>query len=263
MGVLLCSLKPVARSGFRGASDAPRNGEEPWQFRKNWEAQALRPRENTARLGRSGGWDRPRRRRAPTPAAAPHTRRPRPAPPAPGRAPPRAEPPVHRREPRRHGVGRRRLPASPPPYLSCQGLRAGLRPHRRPTPRPERGARPARVGCPTRRTTPAGPPPQALSPLRPRGALGPGDTLLFPEDQPGLKAAPRTRPWRQRSGTKLDACGEARACALRLGTRLGPEEGGARRPARSPGGRGRRRGAGELPCVGPKMHRRDSKIKTA
>nr|KAF6429727.1 hypothetical protein HJG59_009047 [Molossus molossus] len=126
----------------------------------------------------------------------------------------------------------RQLAGSPPRYLSGQGLRAHLRPHGQATPKTlPVPPRPARVGCPTRRPTPLGPT-QTLSSLRPRGALGPGNTVLFPKNRFGLKLC-RARTKRHPSGTKLDTWSEMCACALCLGSRLGPQERNASWPAPS------------------------------
>lgn len=127
----------------------------------------------------------------------------------------------------RGGLRTRRLPGSQPPYLSGQGLRARVWPHRQATfktlPVPPR---PALVGCPTRRPTPLGPP-YALPPLSPRGSLGAGNILLFPENKSSFKTVRWARPRRRPSGTKLDTWSEIRACALCLGSQLGPQERGS------------------------------------
>lgn len=116
----------------------------------------------------SGGSDRPRSRRSPTLTAA-HPHRPPPGtqgsmlPPDQRRAP--SLPPGSSQT--SGGRRRRRLAGSPPPYLSGQGVRARLQPHRRPTPKTlPVPPRPARVSCPMRRPTSLVPP-QTLLPRDP------------------------------------------------------------------------------------------------
>lgn len=166
-------LKPVAQNGFRGASDAPRKGGRPPPLRRNSGTQPLRPREHTARRKSAGGSDRPRIRQAPTPprptptVPAPHTGLH--AAPQPSPAQPSTGPPVRRREPSEHAGGRRRrrLAGWPPPYLSCQGLRARLRPHhRRPTPEslPVAPRPPRPRGLPDAPPDPLRPAPHPLAP---------------------------------------------------------------------------------------------------
>lgn len=139
----------MARNGFRGDWDAPRKGGwvAPAVLEEFGGAVTLIPGKHR-HTDNSGGSDPPRHRRAPTPAAAP-PRHPLP------RTPGSMLPPGQRRAPSplpgtsrtRRGRRRGRLAGWPPPYLSTQGLRARLRPHRRPTPKtlpvPPRPAQPA------------------------------------------------------------------------------------------------------------------------
>lgn len=118
---------------------------------------------HTGRLKSSGGSDQPRRRGRPPPPR-PTPADPRPAHPAPGRAlgerrVPRAQPGASRTR-----WGRRQFPGSPPPYLSCQGLRARLRAPPKTDAQALAGARPARKGCPPR---PHGLPAVPPDPCRP------------------------------------------------------------------------------------------------
>lgn len=174
------------------ASDAPGKGGGPSPPRRNSEAQPLRPRENTARLKSAGRSDRPKRWQAPTPPRpiptipAPHTGL-RAAPqPSTGAPPSTAGNLANTRGAPEETVGRvaasvpvlsgapRPAPA-PPPATDAQVL-AGPAPPTPPAWAARRAARPLEA-----RPTPA----------RPRGlvALRIQNTLLSPEDQPGLKTA--------------------------------------------------------------------------
>lgn len=120
-----------------------------------------------AQVGRTGpeSGRRPPRRGPPLPSPlrTPGSM-PRPSP-----AQPNTGPPVRRREPSKHAWGRRRrrLAGWPPPYLSCQGLRARLRPHhRRPTPKslPVAPRPPRPRGLPDAPPDPLRPAPHPLAP---------------------------------------------------------------------------------------------------
>lgn len=158
----MCPQETCGSEGVQGCLGRAQGRKErgPLQFRRSSEARSLRPPKNRAdgALCRRG---QPRRRRTPTPPRpspvppAPHPglqAAPRPAPtprPAPGNladTPGSAEETVGRVAacvPVRSGAPR---PAPAPPASDAQD-RAGPAP-----------PRPARVGCPTRRPTPLGPP---------------------------------------------------------------------------------------------------------
>lgn len=203
--------KPVARNGLRVPRARPRKerGGDPGDSGGGG-GTITRARREQRRTERSAGRDQPGPGRAATP--------PRPTPAAPAPHPGLLLLP-----------GQRRAPGPPPATMRArgggggdgwQGRRqrtcpvrgsapgSGPTGERRPRPSRSRPAPPRPCGLPDAPSDPSRSTPDPL-PVRPRGALRPGDTLLFPKHRSRLKAGRRARPRERRSGTELDTWREA------------------------------------------------------